>query len=340
MRFTNMISSVEAHAAGCPLRVITGGFPRIPGESVVEKTQYLQAHMDHLRTMLIHEPRGHSGMCAAVVTSPSIPGADIGMIILEPQGYVPMCGHCTIAMATVLVETGMVKVSEPTTEIGLETLAGLIKVRVSVEGGRAKSVTIRNVPAFSYVRDFELKTQRFGTLKIDVAYGGMYYLLVAAEDVGLTLEQGELDKIIDYGIAIRAEAMKQIQPEHPAAAEGAQSFYGGTMQVQFYGPPTHPEADMKNVVVVPPSSIDRSPCGTGTCARLANLHARGKIKVGEEFVHESYIGTLFRARIVEETRVGDYPAIIPELTGSAHITAMQQFVVDPDDPLKDGFLMS
>lgn len=340
MNFSNVISSVEAHAAGCPLRVITGGFPKVPGDSVLEKTHYMRDHMDHLRTAILFEPRGHSGMCATVITETSMPGADLGMLILEPQGYVPMCGHCTIATCTVLVETGMVQVEEPVTRIRLETLAGLIEARVSVEEGRAKSVTIQNVPAFLYEKGARVSTRDFGEIELDVAYGGMYYLLVPAESVGLTLAEGELDKIISAGISIRDDALEQLDIVHPELDGRDQSYYGGTMQVQFYGPPTHPEAHSKNVVVIPPNSFDRSPCGTGTCSRLAVLYADGKIGKDEEFVYESYIGTLFRVRAVAETRVGDYPAIVPELTGSGHVTAMHQFVIEPDDPLKHGFLMT
>ena len=340
MNFSNLISSVEAHAAGCPLRVITGGFPVIPGNTVVEKTRYLRDEMDHLRTAILFEPRGHSGMCATVITESSAPGTDLGMLILEPQGYVPMCGHCTIATCTVLVETGMVQVEEPVTKINLETLAGLIEARVSVENGRARSVTIQNVPAFLYEKGVKLKTRDFGEITLDVAYGGMYYLLVPAESAGLTLKEGELDRIIASGISIRDDALEQLNIVHPGLDDREQSHYGGTMQVQFYGPPTHPEAHSKNVVVIPPNSIDRSPCGTGTCSRLATLYADGKIGIGEEFVYESYIGTLFRVRAVAETMMGNYKAIVPELTGSGHVTAMHQFVLDPDDPLKHGFLMT
>ena len=340
MRLSNAISSVEAHAAGCPLRVITGGFPRVPGRTVVEKTRYMQEHMDHLRTAVLFEPRGHSGMCATVITEPGVPGADLGMLILEPQGYVPMCGHCTIATCTVLVETGMVEVTEPVTHIALETLAGVVEARVAVEGGRAKSVTIRNVPAFLHQKSVSVRTRQFGEITADLAYGGMYYLIVPAESAGLTLRQGELDRIIAAGISIRADALEQLEIVHPGVESAEQDAYSGTMQVQFYGPPTHPEADSKNVVVIPPNSIDRSPCGTGTCSRLAILYSDGEIGLGEEFVYESYIGTLFRARVVEETTVGGHPAIVPELTGSGHVTAMHQFILDPDDPLKHGFLMT
>ena len=245
MNFSNVISSVEAHAAGCPLRVITGGFPVIPGNTVVEKTQYLRDEMDHLRTAVLFEPRGHSGMCATVITESSAPRADVGMLILEPQGYVPMCGHCTIATCTVLVETGMVQVEEPVTKINLETLAGLIEARVSVENGRARSVTIRNVPAFLYEKSVKLQTKEFGEIVADLAYGGMYYLLVPAESAGLTLQQGELDKIITAGISIRDDALQQLNITHPGLDDREQAHYGGTMQVQFYGPPPPPRGPLQ-----------------------------------------------------------------------------------------------
>ena len=340
MRFTNVITAVDSHAEGMPSRVVTGGFPPLPGKSISEKVKFLSANLDHMRTMLLFEPRGHAAMSVVLVVPATVPEADVGIIILEPQGAVPMSGSNTIAACTVLVETGIIEAREPVTELTLDTLGGLVRVKVKVENGSAKSVTFQNVPSFSYLRDVEVKSSKFGTLTVDIAYGGMYYIMVRAKDVGLSMDRGELDRIIEYGEIIRADVKEQIEIKHPLVSDDEQRFFGGTVQVQFYGPPTHPEADMKNVVIMPPSSIDRSPCGTGTCAKLADLYAKGRIKLNEELVNESYIGTLFRGRVVEEAQVGDYPAIIPELTGSAWITGMHQFVVDPEDPLKDGFLIS
>lgn len=340
MKFTHMINSVEAHAAGAPSRIVTGGFPFIPGSSISEKVRHLKHRMDHLRTMLLYEPRGHAGMSVVLVISPTVPEADVGMIVMEPVGYVPMSGTNTIAACTVLVETGMVNVEEPETKLTLDTLAGLVQIQVSVKDGKATGVTFQNVPAFSYLRDVKLSTPRFKGVSVDIAYGGMYYVIVAASDVGLTLRSGELDKVIEYGREIRNDVIDQVDIRHPGIAEDEHRHFGGTVQVYFHAPPTDPRATFKNVVFMPPSTIDRSPCGTGTSAWLANLHAKGELKIGERVVNEGYIGTLFGARIVGEARVGDYPAVIPEITGSANITAVQQFVVDSEDELIEGFLLS
>jgi len=334
MRFERMITAIDSHTGGEPTRTITGGFPRIPGKTVSEKMIYLREHMDWFRTMLMHEPRGHSVMSGAILTEPSDPRADIGVIYIESGGYLPMCGHDTIGCCTALVETGMVPVTEPVTEITLETPAGLVKAKVQVERHIARSVTFTNIPAFLYLRDVQVDVPGFGSVTLDIAYGGNFYAIVEAKRFGLVIAPENAKEIIRIGRAIKDAVNKKITIQHPE-----KPFIRGLTHVEFYGPPTHPEAHAKNAVLITHDAIDRSPCGTGTSAKLAVLYSKGQISIGEEFVHESIIGTIFRARIIAETEVAGFKAVVPEITGSAYVTGIHQFVVDPDDPLKYGFLL-
>ncbi|HHW19441.1 MAG TPA: proline racemase [Firmicutes bacterium] len=334
MRFERMITAIDTHTGGEPTRTIIGGFPRIPGKTVSEKMIYLRDHMDWLRTMLMHEPRGHSVMSGAILTEPSDPRANIGVIYIESGGYLPMCGHDTIGCCTALVETGMVPVTEPVTEITLETPAGLVTAKVQVEGNIARSVTFTNIPAFVYLQDVKVDVPGFGSVTLDIAYGGNFYAIVEAKRFGLTIAPGNAKEIVRIGRAIKDAVNSKMTIQHPE-----KPFIQGLTHVEFYGPPTHPEAHAKNAVLITHDAIDRSPCGTGTSAKLAVLYSKGEISIGEEFVHESIIGTIFRARIIAETEVAGFKAVVPEITGSAYITGIHQFVVDPDDPLKDGFLL-
>jgi len=334
VRFERMITTIDTHTGGEPTRTVIGGFPRIPGKTVSEKMLYLRDQMDWLRTMLMHEPRGHSVMSGAILTEPNDPNADIGVIYIESGGYLPMCGHDTIGVCTALVEAGIVRVTEPVTEITLETPAGLVTAKVRVENNIAKSVTFTNIPAFLYIPDAKVELPGFGAITMDIAYGGNFYAIVEAKEVGLTIAPESAREIVRIGRAIKDAVNEQMTVEHPE-----KPFIRGLTHVEFYGPPTHPEAHAKNAVLITHDAIDRSPCGTGTSAKLATLYAKGQISIGEEFVHESIIGTIFRARVVEETAVADYRAVIPEITGSAYVTGIHQFVVDPEDPLKNGFLL-
>ena len=335
MKIARVFSSIDTHTGGNPTRTITGGLPRIPGATIVEKMTYLKENMDWVRTALMFEPRGHSFMSGAILTEPTRPQADVGVIFIETSGYLPMCGHDTIGVCTALVETGMVAVSEPDTRIVLDTPAGLTRVRVAVENGRAKSVTFTNVPSFVMARDARVEVPGAGSLVMDVSYGGNVYAILPADAVGLTIGPSTSAKVIEWGRVIRQAVNEQVQIRHPEF-----DFIDTCTHVQFYGPPTAAGAHLKNAVFMAETGIDRSPCGTGTSAKLAVLHAKGELAVGSEFVHESIIGSLFRARIVEEARVGTYPAVIPQVTGSAHIMGMNQLFIDPDDPLRDGFLLS
>lgn len=332
MRITRFFSTVDTHTGGEPTRTIIGGLPFIPGKTIIDKMTYLKKNMDWVRTALMFEPRGHSGMAGAILTEPTHPKADIGVIFLETYGFAPMCGHGTIGVSTALVETGMVAVEEPVTQITLDTPAGLIQVRVEVEKGVAKQVTFRNTPSFVFAQDAECDIPEFGKIKMDISYGGTVFAILSAASVGITIGPRNADKIIAKGKIIRDAVNCQVKIQHPEI-----DFINACTHIEFYSEPTNPQAHAKNAVFFADRWIDRSPCGTGTSAKLAALYAKGELQLGEEFVHESIIGSIFRARAVAETKVGPYSAIIPEVTGSAHIIGIHKFFIDPDDPHKHGF---
>lgn len=334
MRFEHMLICIDTHTGGEPTRTVIGGLPRIEGNTVSEKMLYMRDHMDWLRTFLMYEPRGHRVMSGAILMQPCDPEADMGVIFIESGGYLPMCGHDTIGCCTAMVEAGIVPAVEPETVIRLDTPAGLVTARVAVKEGAAESVTFKNVPCFLYLKDAEVQVSGYGRVTLDIAYGGNFYGIVEARKLGLELKPECAGEIIATGNALRKAVNSQIRVQHPE-----KPFISGMTHVEFFGPPTQPEADARNTVVFPPGEIDRSPCGTGTSAKAATLWARGELKMGRELVHESIIGTIFRARAVEEVEIAGYKGIIPEVTGSAYVTGIHQFVNDPRDPLKDGFLL-
>lgn len=329
-----MLSALDYHTEGEPMRIVTSGAPVLPGRTMLERSERLAAEHDALRRLILFEPRGHAAMCAALLLSPSDPAADAGVVFLEPLGVVHMCGHGAMAIATMLVETGAVAMREPETPVLLDTAAGPVAARVQVRGERVVGVTIRNVPSYSALLDAKMGVPGLGPVAFDLAYGGHFYALVEAAPLGLTLTPEEAPRLVEAGERIRAVIEAEVPLVHP---EGDQSR--GLVYVQFYGPPRDQRAHLRNAVVVAPAGLDRSPCGTGTSARLANLWARGALAPGQEFVHESIIGTRFEARVAGTARVGPYEAVIPEITGRAHLTGLNQLVLRPDDPFPAGFVL-
>jgi len=344
MRLSRVITAVDAHAAGEPGRVITGGVLDVPGASMYEKMCWLRDHADDLRLRMLREPRGNPVMCCNLVLPPTVDGADAGFVIMEQVEYPGMSGSNTICTVTVLLETGMIPMREPVTELVLEAPAGLIRVRADCRDGKVIGVTFRNVPAFATHLDEPVEVPQLGTVVVDVAYGGMFYVIADAERLGFRLTPDEGRDIVRVTEMIKAAAREQLPVVHPE-----QPGFAGITIGQLSGPAHSPENSMRNVVTVStgeldwskPSTwtgiIDRSPCGTGTCARMAALWARGRLQLGEPFRHEGILGTVFTGRLVEETRVGDRPAVAPELTGTAWITGFAQYVVDPSDPFPEGY---
>ena len=331
-----MITAVDAHACGEPGRVITGGVLDVPGRSMFEKKVWIETHADQLRLRMLREPRGYPAANCNLLLPPTLAEADAGYVIMEQVEYPPMSGTNTICVATVLVETGMVKVTEPVTKLALETPAGLIQVEVEVRGGKARQVTFRNVPAFATHLDARIEVPGMGAVTVDVAYGGMFYVIAEAGPLGFRLTPDEARDIARVTETIKTAAREQLPVAHPENAGIA-----GISIAQLSGPPVGSRAHRRNAVVVSTGGqsgvLDRSPCGTGTCAKMATLHARGLLPLGQDFVHEGILGTTFTGRLLEETRVGDYAAVVPSLAGTAWITGFAQYVVDPEDPFPEGF---
>lgn len=333
MRTKRVFHAVDSHTEGMPTRVITGGVGVIPGATMAERREYFQANLDHVRTLLMYEPRGHSAMSGAILQPPTRPDADFGVLYIEVSGCLPMCGHGTIGVATVLVETGMVEVSEPVTVVRLDTPAGLVTAEVRVEDGAAVAVTITNVPSFSVALDRTVKVSGLGEVRYDLAYGGNFYAIVPIESVGLPFDRSRKQEILDAGLAVMAAINEQDEPVHPEDER-----IRGCHHVQFIAPGSDARHS-RHAMAIHPGWFDRSPCGTGTSARMAQLHARGELPLHTDFVNESFIGTRFIGRLVAETYAGGLPAVIPTITGRAWVTGTAQYFLDPRDPFPEGFLL-
>jgi proline racemase len=328
-----VFAAVDSHTEGMPTRVITGGVGPIPGATMLERKLHFERHLDDLRLLLMREPRGHAAMSGAILQPPLRDDADWGVVFIEVSGCLPMCGHGTIGVATVLVETGMVEVREPETLVGLDTPAGLVEARVAVTGGRARSVSLRNVPSFLLAHDQSVELDG-RTLRCDLAFGGNFYAILPADSAGVTVDPERADELIERGLAVMEAVNASGRPVHPGDERIA-----GCKHVIFTAAGGDGPRSQRSATSIHPGWLDRSPCGTGTSAKLAALHARGELGVGEEFVNESVIGTRFRGRIVEETEVAGLPAVVPEITGRAWVTAMGQYLLDPEDPFPAGFAL-
>src|SRR4051812_5812750 len=344
MRLDSVVHAVDLHACGEPGRVIVGGVRDVPGRTMFEKMQYLAAHRDGLRLRMLREPRGYPAANCNLVLPPTCPEADAGFVIMEQVEYPPMSGTNTICVTTALLETGMVPMVEPVTELTLEAPAGLIRVRAECRDGKVTQVTFRNVPAFAVHLDAALEVPTLGRVIVDVAWGGMFYAIADAAPFGLALRPDEGRDITRIGELIKAAAREQLPVVHPENAD-----IRGVTIAQLSGPPASSENHRRNAVIVStgrldwnrPSTwtgaLDRSPCGTGTCAKMATLHARGTLALDQPFRHEGVLGTVFTGMLLEETTVGPYRAVVPQLSGTAWITGFAQYVVDPTDPFPDGF---
>jgi proline racemase/trans-L-3-hydroxyproline dehydratase len=336
MKVERFFSVVDSHTAGMPTRVVIGGGPKIPGKTMIEKRNYFRDNLDSARLMLTREPRGGKVRTwVAYLVSPTLAEADAGVILMNGHGYGNMCGHAIIGIVTTLVEMGMVPVKEPVTEVTLELPAGLIRTRANVTNGVLNSVTFQNIPAF-LVGEYKVSIPELGDIEVDVdvAFGGNFYLYVSAEQLGVKVEQKNLDELQRRVKALISAADSQVpKPQHPTNSD-VRARLGAVM---ICGTPVAPEADQKNILTGGRPGFDRSPCGTGTCGRMAALYAKGKLRLNEEFVNESIIGSIFRGRLIQEVKVGQYTAVIPEVTGSAYITGINSIISTADDPFKDGF---
>ncbi|RCS65719.1 proline racemase [Brachybacterium sp. JB7] len=332
MRSTRVIHTVDAHVEGLPVRVVTGGVPTFPGESMDERRRWFLESSDDLRTLLMCEPRGNGWMSGAILQPPTRPDADYGVLFIEVTGVLPMCGAGTIGVATVLVDTGMVPVTEPVTTLRLDAPIGLITVDVQVADGKATSATIRNVPSYVHALDATVEVPGYGTLICDLAFGGNFYAFVDLEDLGIPFEHAAAERLVAAGTAIMAAVDEQIPLTHP------ESGFSGCEHVVLLAPGSDARRT-RHVLINHPGWLDRSPGGTGTSALMAVLHARGELDLHTDFVNESFIGTSFTGRLVERTRVGEIDAVVPTITGSAWIIATAQLLLDPTDPFPAGFTL-
>ena len=338
------IHAVDTHVCGEPGRVIIGGIDDVPGSSMLEKMRHIEREEDWLRRAMLREPRGYPAANCNVILPPTEPAADAGYVIMEQVEYPLMSGTNTIAVTTVLIETGGVRVEEPVTELTLESPAGLIDVRAEVANGKVRDVTFRNQPAFATHLDAEIDVPELGKVRVDVAWGGMFYVIADAATLEIEIAPQNGGEIARVGEMIKVAAREQLtcaHPENPAAP--------GITIAQLSGEPTPGRSDRRNAVIVSTGTLDwdrpttwtgaldRSPCGTGTCAKMAALHARGELPLGKDFRHEGVLGTVFTGRLVERTRVGSLDAVVPTIAGRAWITGHARYIVDPLDPFPEGF---
>ena len=328
------ITTVDAHTAGEPFRVITGGFPELPGDTILARRRYAREHLDHLRRALMWEPRGHADMYGCIVTPPVTPGADIGVLFMHNEGFSTMCGHGIIGIATVALETGMLPAHEPETTLRIDTPAGLVTAHARMDGGKVRSVRFENVPSFVLALDRTVDVPGYGVVRYDIAFGGAFYAYVQAADLGLRCSPDHYRRLIEAGVAVKRAVMDAGPIPHPF--EPDLSFLYGVI---FIGPPESAGAHSRNVCVFADGEVDRCPTGTGVSGRLALHFARGEVGIDQPIIVESIIGSRFTGRVVASTTFGPHAAVIPEVTGSAYITGRHEFLIDPEDPLRDGFLL-
>ena len=337
MRFSRMINVVGVHAEGELNEVITGGVLDVPGKTMFEKMRWLETRGDDLRQFLLHEPRGKVTQCVNLVLPTTREDADVGFVIMESEYYVPMSGTNTICTVTALLETGIIPMKEPITELSLDAPGGLVKVSAECRNGKCESVTFNNVPSCVLALDQNVEVAGLGTVICDVAYGGMIYALTDASKLGFQIEPSEARDLVDVGEKIKRAAAAQVPAVHPTNPEIH------TINQMLWAGPLHKTDGhriSRNAVIVSPGRIDRSPCGTGTSARLAVMHARGQIRIGERLIHESIIGTRFTGRVTSLERVGERDGVNCAITGRGWITAFHHYVLDPSDPLPTGYRLS
>jgi trans-L-3-hydroxyproline dehydratase len=328
------LTAIEAHTAGEPLRVITGGLPPLAGRTILEKRRHFREAYDDLRTALMWEPRGHADMYGCVLTEPERPDSHCGVLFLHNEGFSTMCGHGIIGLTKVALEEGLLGLPAGTAELRIDTPAGLVIATPRWERGRVVEVSFTNVASFVSALDQEVDVPGLGRLRVDVAFGGAFYAFCRAETLGLRLVPEEFRLLIDVGMRVKRAVMAALDLRHPF--EPDLGFLYGTIII---GPAHDPRNGSRNVCIFAEGEVDRSPTGTGVSARAAVHFARGEIKLGEPFVVESLVGTTFSGRAVRETVCGSYPGVVPEVTGRAFITGRSEFELDPEDPLKYGFIL-
>lgn len=325
------LRTVETHAEGMPMRVVIEGTPTIPGESMVERRAWIEANLDGMRQLLMNEPRGHAAMVGAILMPPARADADYGVVYMSGGGFWSMCGHGTIGVATMLVERRMVPVKEPYTEVRLDTPAGLIVAKVRVQEGKALSVSFTNVSSFVITQEATVEIPGIGPVTVDIVYGGNLYVIADIVKMGRRLAQADLEELTDLGLTIIAAAREQVPLKHPWNPS-----LGKLRSMLFIEEASEKQA-AKNLMVKERRYFDRSPCGTGTSARMALMHSLGKLALNEPIICESVLGGKFEGRLIGVTSVDGAPAVVPQITGRAWITGNAEFILDPSDVFPKGF---
>ncbi|MBB3214722.1 trans-L-3-hydroxyproline dehydratase [Herbaspirillum sp. Sphag1AN] len=334
LSYTRTVQTIDAHTGGEPLRIIVSGLPPVPGGNILEKRDWLKQHRDDLRQFLINEPRGHADMYGAYLLPPITPNADFGVIFIHNEGYSDMCGHGIIALGKVLVEMGYVERTEPTTRICFDAPAGFIEARVEWDGVRAGKVTFKNVPAFIYARDVVVETPSFGQITGDIVFGGAFYYYINADQAGLSVKPEQVRQLIQLGAETKAAVKAKVSIVHPLEP-GLNTLYGTIID----SAPQVVGADQSNVCIFADREVDRSPTGTGTSGRAAQLFLRDRLALNQDLVNASIVGSKFSVRVTESTRVGAFDGVITEVTGSAHIMSTNQWVLEDTDPFPTGFFL-
>jgi len=330
------INTIDVHTEGEPLRIILNGFPDLPESNILQKRQFIKNNLDHLRKSLMWEPRGHADMYGCIITPPVNPDSDFGVIFTHNEGYSTMCGHGIIAVTTAVLDTGMLPMTSPITTIKIDTPAGLVTAHTRIQNNRVSSVFFHNVPSFVYSMDQTIEVPELGTVHYDISFGGAFYAFVDLDKNQLDLELTPeyYRPLIEKGMLIKNAVMERDKIEHPF--EPDLNFLYGTI---FTGKPTDKNKFSRNVCIFADGEVDRSPTGTGVSARMALFNARNEVELNKPVVIESILGTTFSGKIIEETKFGSFNAVIPEVEGTAHITGKHQLIIDPSDPLKEGFIL-
>ncbi|MET3578512.1 trans-L-3-hydroxyproline dehydratase [Mesorhizobium robiniae] len=329
------LTVVDMHTGGEPLRIITGGYPQIPKGTILEKRAYVRDHFDHLRKILMFEPRGHYDMYGALLVEPDLPGADLAVLFMHNEGYSTMCGHAIVALGRYAVDEGLVARQEPLTTVNIEAPCGLVVASVEVQGGKAGAVSFESVPAFLFARDQEVELPGFGAIGFDIAYGGAFYALADCRKFDLEFGRSRVRDFVDAATVLTETLKTEFPLSHPDHADLA--FLYGTILTD--GRDAFSSEATKNICVFAEAQVDRSPTGSGVTARLAAMHARGQIAIGQARTFESIAGSLFSGSVTRTAKAGPHDAIIARVGGRAYYSGRAEFVVEPDDELGKGFLL-
>lgn len=330
MDICRTLYAIDTHTECDPCRIIIGGIPHIPGKTMIDKRKYFSHYLDDLRKFIINEPRGHKDMFGAVITDPVEENSDFGIIFIDASGYMDLCGHGIMAAANVATTLGFI--AEKGKEIlQIDTTAGTVHARINFCQGKVKDVTVKSVPSFFFKGNIPVKTS-VGTLKADIGFSGNFFAFIEARETGCRVNVQNIPFFAKLGMEVKSEINKNIKVFHPEI-----SHLDKVELIEFIDEPVHPEAKGKNVVIYGEGLVGRDPCGTGTCAKMAIEVAKGKLSINEEFVFEGILGTVYRGRAVGKTTVGNYDAIVPEITGRTFITGFMNFVLDQRDPMPSGW---